>query len=243
MVTDDESNSLTSESASDYEDSLHDEGPPEDVLPFVEPLEDDVEKGNDDAVSEYMSEEYGNEEPNRNGIVLEESLVSDGPNDDNYDSENMNDANASINSEDFSITEKDMDSDDGDSAFDGVLDTMIDELDIAVNSRPKRSNAGEGVDRLEMTFTGKQYPSYQSKMFAMKRLVETEKKSAAKNLVLTPQAIVKVIFTQISAKMGIRKHGEKAITAMFKELNQLDKGAKKGNPVVIPQNSHLFTTK
>jgi len=241
MVTDDEDNSLASESTSDYEDSLRDEGPPEDILPFVEHFEDDVEHGNDDAVSECMPEEERNEEPNRDGIVLEESLISDGSNDDIYDPEDMNDANVSINSDDYS--EKDMDSDDGDSAFDGVLDTMIDELDTAVNSRPKRSNAGEGVDRLEMTFTGKQYPAYQSKMFAMKRLVEVEKKSAAKNLVFTPQAIVKVIFTQMSAKMGIRKHGEKAIAAMFKELNQLDKGAKKGNPVVIPQNPHLLTAK
>ena len=95
--------------------------------------------------------------------------MSDDINDNIYDSENMNDANASINSEDFSTPEKDMDSNDGDSVFDGALDTMIDELDTAVNSRPKRTNAGQGVDRLEMTFTGKQYPAYQSKMFTMKK--------------------------------------------------------------------------
>ena len=43
--------------------------------------------------------------------------------------------------------------------------------------------------------------------------------------------------------MGIRKHGEKSIAVMFKELNQLDKGTKEGNPVVIPQNPHLLTAK
>ena len=69
--------------------------------------------------------------------------------------------------------------------------------------------------------------------------MKTEKKSAAKNLVFAPQAIVKVIFTQMSTKVGIRKHCKKAIAAMFKELNQFDKGAKKGDPVVIPQNPHF----
>ena len=45
---------------------------------------------------------------------------------------------------------------------------MIDELNTVVNGRPQRRNAGQGVNRLEMSFTGKEYPAYQSKMFAMK---------------------------------------------------------------------------
>ena len=46
----------------------------------------------------------------------------------------------------------------------------------------------------------------------------------------------------MSAKCGIRKHGEKAIAVIFKELNQLDKGAKEGNPVVIPQDPTKLTS-
>ena len=30
---------------------------------------------------------------------------------------------------------------------------------------------------------------------------------------------------------------------MFKELYQLVKGSKEGNPIVIPQNPHILTTK
>ena len=37
MITDDENDSLTSESTSGHEDSLHDKESPEEVLPFVEP--------------------------------------------------------------------------------------------------------------------------------------------------------------------------------------------------------------
>ena len=61
-------------------------------------------------------------------------------------------------------------------------------------------------------------------------------------MVFTPQSILKIIFTQISAKCGIRKHGEKAIAVIFKELNQLDKGAKEGNLVVIPQDPSTITS-
>ena len=119
---------------------------------------------------------------------------------------------------------------------------MIAELTTVVNGRPQRSNAGQGVNRLEMSFTGKEYPAYQSKMFAMKRIDKNERLKARKNLMFTPQSIMKVIFTQMSAKCGIRKHGEKAIAAIFKELNQLDKGAKEGNPVVIPLDPYKLTT-
>ena len=98
----------------------------------------------------------------------------------------MNNENASVNSEGFNIMENDSESEDVYDAFEGTLDTTLDELSTAVNNRPKRSIAGEGVDILEMTFTDKQYPSYQRKLLSMKRLVDTEKKSAAKNLVFTP---------------------------------------------------------
>ena len=43
-----------------------------------------------------------------------------------------------------------------------------------------------------------------------------------------------VMFTQMSAKTGIKKHGEVAVAAMVKEFMQLDKGAMKGKPVVVP---------
>ena len=47
-------------------------------------------------------------------------------------------------------------------------------------------------------------------------MVPEEELRANKNFVFTPQSISKVIFTQMSAKSGTRKHGEKAIAAIFK---------------------------
>ena len=46
----------------------------------------------------------------------------------------------------------------------------------------------------------------------------------------------------MSAKCGIRKHGEKSIEVILKELNQLDKGVKEGNPVVISQDLSKLTS-
>ena len=38
----------------------------------------------------------------------------------------------------------------------------------------------------------------------------------------------------MSARKGIKLHGEKATAALFKEFKQLDKGCLEGNPVVGP---------
>ena len=51
------------------------------------------------------------------------------------------------------------------------------------------------------------------------------------------------IFTQMSASQGIKKHGEKAIAAVFKELQQLDTGVLPGKPVVAPQDPLELTAK
>lgn len=41
-----------------------------------------------------------------------------------------------------------------------------------------------------------------------------------------------IVFTQISTTQGIKKYGEKAIAAIFKELKQLNDGAMPDKPVV-----------
>ena len=45
---------------------------------------------------------------------------------------------------------------------------------------------------------------------------------------------VGVLFTQMTAKEGIKKHGEFAIAALVKEFKQLVDGAMEGKPVVWP---------
>ena len=50
-----------------------------------------------------------------------------------------------------------------------------------------------------------------------------------------------VMFTQISAKEGIKQFGERAIATMVKELKQLNNGTMKGNPVVVPIDPSKLT--
>ena len=46
--------------------------------------------------------------------------------------------------------------------------------------------------------------------------------------------VVNHVFTQMSAYRGIKKDGEKAIAALFKELKQLNDGAVPGKPGIAP---------
>ena len=50
-----------------------------------------------------------------------------------------------------------------------------------------------------------------------------------------------VMFTQMSAKRGIKMYKERAIAAMMNELSQLDKGVVDGQPVVIPIDPSLLS--
>ena len=53
--------------------------------------------------------------------------------------------------------------------------------------------------------------------------------------------IVGIVFNQISATQGVKKHGEKAVAAVFKELKQLDVGAMDGKPVITPIDVKTLT--
>ena len=78
--------------------------------------------------------------------------------------------------------------------------------------RTRRENAGAGVSRLDMSFKGKGYGSKESKQFLMaQRKGDTSLHSII-------DKVIRIIFTQMSAQQGIKKHGEKAIAAVFKEL-------------------------
>ena len=50
-----------------------------------------------------------------------------------------------------------------------------------------------------------------------------------------------MLFTQVSAKEGIKRWGEEAIVAIMKELKQLQDGAMPGRPVIEPVNYEDLT--
>ena len=77
----------------------------------------------------------------------------------------------------------------------------------------------------------------QAVQFLMKK--EQPKKQADANYFL--KTTVDVMFTQMSARRGMKLFKERAVAAMIKELTQLDKGAMDGKPVVIPTDPKLLT--
>ena len=49
------------------------------------------------------------------------------------------------------------------------------------------------------------------------------------------------MFTKISAKAGIKKFVEKAVTAMVKDYIKIYKGTIEGNPVVTPIDTYTLS--
>ena len=141
-------------------------------------------------------------------------------------------------------------------------DDANENIDQTRTDRPRRSNAGQGVDRLEMHFGGKSYQHFPQKQMTMvgnkmnrqerKRhlsfLQKQAKKLDKRNNSQYLQSAMNVMFTQIEdefaqipAHEGIKKYGEQAVAAMIKEFEQLDNGAIPGKRVVSPIDVSTLT--
>ena len=55
--------------------------------------------------------------------------------------------------------------------------------------------------------------------------------------------VTEVMFTQMSAKAGIKKFGDNAVVAIVKEYIQIDKGPMEGRPVVTPIGPGMLSYK
>jgi hypothetical protein len=104
-------------------------------------------------------------------------------------------------------------------------------------ARPVRNLAGRGVSRLQMTFDGKSYSHTKQRQFLMMK----EKYDINHDMDSYQSIAHNVMFTQMSAKKGIKLFGESAVAAMFKEFHQMDQGPMPGKPVFGPQDPTLLT--
>ena len=72
--------------------------------------------------------------------------------------------------------------------------------------------------------------------------IKRERKKAHSKVQLMQLAINHVFLSaQISARKGVKLFSERAITAIIKECEQLDKGAFPDKPVVEPMYEHELT--
>ena len=107
--------------------------------------------------------------------------------------------------------------------------------------RSSRRNAGQGVNRLFLDPGGKVYTDYNNKMMLQRTqrkkkyaLVQMLKKGKGRKKDEYMAIATKVMFTQMTAKKGMKLFGEQAVAAMFKEYKQLNEGAVPGKPVLAP---------
>jgi len=112
------------------------------------------------------------------------------------------------------------------------------------NNRPRRTNAGMGVDRLQMSFDGKAYTHEKERQFLI--VDEDYNKDEGMNTYYSDMntyysMACDVMFTQMSAKKGIKMFGERAIAALLKEYNQMDKGPMPGKPVFGAVDYHTLS--
>lgn len=105
------------------------------------------------------------------------------------------------------------------------------------NTRPRRTNAGTGVDRLQMSFDGKAYTHEKERQF----LIVDEDYNKDKDMNTYYSIACDVMFTQMSAKKGIKMFGERAIAALLKEYNQMDKAPMPGKPVFGAVDYHTLS--
>jgi len=103
--------------------------------------------------------------------------------------------------------------------------------------RPRRAAAGRGIDRLEMSFDGKVYAHGRERQFLMVQ----EEQNNEPTLNDYYSIACNVMLTQMSAKEGIKRFGERAIVAMIKEYEQMDKAPMPGKPVFCPVSYESLT--
>ena len=115
------------------------------------------------------------------------------------------------------------------------------EPDVPIRTRPRRENAGAGVERMQMDFSGKGYGSTREFNFVTNGVKVDQNTNDQSNHTSYMNLALNTIFTQMSANAGFKKFGEPAFAAMIKEFTQLNEGAVPGKPVVVPTDANTLT--
>jgi hypothetical protein len=226
----------------------------------VEDVEEIAENG-DIEQEEYNEElESINEHVSEDDQIEEEQLESDMENSDDHADDSSNDTPIIIDNPDIDdidnqiqevieIEDEEEITNEADEIMNEVDGNDVEEsvMEGNVNQRPRRAAAGAGVERLEMSFGGKEYASINNHQFLMTDDPTTQKELKPLGQALYHQIAVNACFAQVarysqmSAKAGIKQFGERAVAAMFKEFKQLNEGAVPGKPVFGKQDANELT--
>ena len=219
------------------------------------------EENNENEVNEINNDETEGETPCIDQIIDEEQ-IQDVNNDENMpnmeelideleNNEVTDDADVCVED---SIEEEDSDSDEELSTNDKVDTILPRENENAENLRRSLRNTIRGKEyvRKKNVIGGKEFKQVKKMCSALQRKHndirnDNSKKKGGVSIEDRLACAVNACFAQyekhkeMSAKKGFREFGEEAVAAMFREFDQLDKGAVPGKPVVVPVNPDTLT--
>ena len=161
-----------------------------------------------------------------------------------------------VRKEEVFVEEEDEDDKDRLTSKDSNVPAMVEELDDQregeVASRPRRTNAEAGVERIQMEFGRKGYGAKRG--FILVNNGEVGKKLEHVDKTRTYMDVAcNVVFVQVdntidpqrhnkmSDKASFKKYGQEAVASMIKEYTQLNERAVPGKPVVIPTDPRSLT--
>ena len=210
--------------------------------------DDNAEMNNDD--EQPSSDEEGiyitEEEENDSDLSTE----NDEDNDISYDND-TEDINISYEEEN---NDEIMNEDSDSSADKNILEPIIEEEienDDQQSSEERVGNTEERVQRINRTSSG---PSVLEQLgMDLDRSTKTYSHNCERQFLLVKEktvkasrhdyydVAVKVIFTQMSARKGLKLHPEESFAALVKEYRQMDEGPMPGKPVFEPVYAHDLT--
>ena len=125
---------------------------------------------------------------------------------------------------------------DGDQSMvnkEGSEEVMVSDLDDEDDMIPRstglrRTKEGSRVEGIQIDFTGKGYGAKHEVNFMING-VKDERETKKHDVMSYMQIACNVVFMQMSADAGIKKHDEATVAAMIKEFTQLNEGAVPGN--------------
>ena len=181
-----------------------------------------------------LHEESGREESDIDEVINNMENV------DNQIDDIMNDINQSR----YHVEESDKNDISGDNEPEDIILDDLGESQEEIETRPRRANAGLGVQRIEPATQGQSHHDRRVQL-AMKVMNKTMLESERTKTFDTQGAYkraVKVMFTQMSAHKGIKLFGGKAISAIIKELKQFEYGPMPGKNVISSIYTDMLTS-
>ena len=185
--------------------------------------------------------------------ITDESSINDGENEDSEDG--LDDTHVMDEISEEAVFENDDENHEKQGAAENeeiIAEDVIEgdgdeniEIELSDSGRPRRTCVGQGVERLEMNMDNtKEYASVKDQGHQFTMRADHPFMRGGRSFM---SVAANYLFTQVnehsqmSAKAGIKKFGDRAVAAMFSEYKQLNNGVVTGKPVFGTIDPNILT--